>query len=71
LDLDMMPAILDITNVPWFKPKGIAKAVHQYKDGKKQITYPVTGTLEKIPGVLEQIMKDMDKESKKEEKKSK
>ena len=71
LDLDMMPAILDITNVPWFKPKGIAKAVHQYKDGKKQITYPVTGTLEKLPGVLEQIMKDMDKESKKEEKKSK
>ena len=62
MDLDMMPAILDINKVPWFKPKGIADAVHQYKNGKKQITYPVTGTLEKLPGVLEEIFGEMDKE---------
>ena len=64
LDFDMMPSILDITNVPWFSPEGITEAVHQYKEGKKEITYPKKGNLENLPETLEDIMKEMEKESK-------
>lgn len=64
LDFDMMPSILDIINVPWFSPEGITEAVHQYKEGKKEITYPKKGNLENLPETLEDIMKEMEKESK-------
>ncbi|WP_026659096.1 S41 family peptidase [Butyrivibrio sp. AC2005] len=38
-DLNMMPSILDFSAVPWLDPEGITDAVHQYKDGKTEITY--------------------------------
>ena len=38
-DLNMMPTIWDIVNVPWFDPEGIADAVHQYQEGKTELVY--------------------------------
>ena len=38
-DLNMMPSIFDITNVPWFNAEGITDAVHQYQNGKTVIEY--------------------------------
>lgn len=31
---EMVPTYLDIEKVPWFDSKGIAEAVHQFKEGK-------------------------------------
>ena len=38
-DLNMMPSIIDISNVPWYDPEGIADAVHQYQNGVTELTY--------------------------------
>ena len=54
-DLNMMPSIFDITNVPWFNAEGITDAVHQYQNGKTVIEYSTdedTGDLSDFLGQL-------------------
>ena len=45
VDLNMMPSLLDVANVPWFDAEGIADAVHQYQDGATEITYGDKGEM--------------------------
>ena len=54
-DLNMMPSIFDITNVPWFNAEGITDVVHQYQNGKTVIEYSTdedTGDLSDFLGQL-------------------
>ena len=52
LDLNMLPSIWDITNVPWFDADGIADAVHQYQDGAAEIVYSDKSEKEKMTDFL-------------------
>ena len=55
VDFDMMPSIFDIVNVPWYDPDGIADAVHQYKDGKKE--YVNKSKDKEVPDFLKDLLK--------------
>ena len=57
VDLNMMPSLLDVANVPWFDAEGIADAVHQYQDGATEITYGDKG--EMVADVLGLLFEQM------------
>ena len=52
----MMPSPLDIVNVPWFDPEGIADAVHQYQDGAVEMVYSDEEKTENMTVFLQDIM---------------
>ena len=66
LDLNMMPSITDIKNVPWFDPEGIADAVHQYQNGATEIKYNDLTEEEKmtqfLQGLFEQVKENWNTE---------
>lgn len=55
MDFDMMPSILDINNVPWYDPEGIADAVHRYQNGEKTMTYSEGQQSDDLTKILEEI----------------
>ena len=57
----MVTSLLDVTSVPWYDPEGIADAVHQYQDGKSEITYVDPG--EMVSGLLMSIFEQMEANS--------
>ena len=63
-DLNMVPSIWDIVNVPWYDPAGIADAVHKYQEGATELEYPETASEENMSAFLtrlfELISKRMD-----------
>ena len=63
-DLNMVPSIWDIVNVPWYDPAGIADAVHKYQEGAAELEYPETASKENMSAFLtrlfELISKRMD-----------
>ena len=63
-DLNMVPSIWDIVNVPWYDPAGIADAVHKYQEGAAELEYPETASEENMSAFLtrlfELISKRMD-----------
>lgn len=56
LDLNMMPNVTDINNVPWFDAEGITDAVHQYQDGKTEITYSDSVEIKGLTDALIEIL---------------
>ena len=58
-DLNMMPSIFDVSNVPWFDAEGITDAVHQYKDGKTVIEYTTDENGGDLSDYLEQLFEQM------------
>ena len=58
-DLNMMPSSLDIVNVPWFDPEGIADAVHRYQDGAVEMVYSDEEKTENMTVFLQDIMDRM------------
>ena len=58
-DLNMMPSIFDVSNVPWFDAEGITDAVHQYKDGKTVIEYTTDESGGDLSDYLEQLFEQM------------
>lgn len=52
VDLNMMPSFLDIQYAPWYDPKGIADAVHQYQSGATELTYGDISDEEKLSEFL-------------------
>ena len=63
VDFDMMPSILDISNVPWFDADGIAEAVSQYESGKTEADYGTNSGLDNLPNLLEKLLEGLDSSS--------
>ena len=68
VDLNMMPSIGDITEVPWYDPEGIADAVHQYQNGSKTIKYNNKSDEEKIGDLILNLLGHVEEEKKKKNK---
>ena len=60
VDLLMMPSILDINNVPWFDPEGIAEAVHQYQSGTTVMDYGTEDGLAGLTGFLQEVLSGLE-----------
>ena len=59
LDLNMVPTIWDISQVPWFDPEAIADAVNEYRKGVTEISYNQKDEAEKIAEVIGSILESL------------
>ena len=59
VDYNMLPSILDVSNVPWFDAEGIADAVHEYESGKTEADYGTASGFDRLPSLLEEFFKDL------------
>ena len=49
---------MEIGNVPWFDAKGITRAVHECKKGKKGFINKEKSDFEELSDLLQEILKD-------------
>lgn len=55
-DYNMLPSMLNFNSVPWFDPEGIAKAVHECKEGKTESTYSAIENADALANALVDIL---------------